>query len=92
MSLNLALSLDILWGVMLAFVAMAIYGACMLTVAAAAKGMSSAPGSLLSVAAWMPIGIIIVLMHWADGQGVSVPTLWSVVAITLVVLYGAPAS
>lgn len=62
---------------------MAIYGACMVTVAAAAKGMSSGPGSLLAAAAGVPVGIIIVLMHWAGGQGVSVPTVWSVVAFAL---------
>ena len=83
MSLNPALSHDVLRGVTLAFVAMAIYGACMVTVAAAAKGMSSGPGSLLAAAAGVPVGIIIVLMHWAGGQGVSVPTVWSVVAFAL---------
>lgn len=84
MSLNPALSSDVLWGVTLALVAMAIYGACMVTVAAVAKGMSSGPGSLLAAAAGVPLGIIIVLMHWASGQdGISVPTPWSVVSFAL---------
>lgn len=84
MSLNPDLSSDVLWGVTLALVAMAIYGACMVTVAAVAKDMSSGPGSLLAAAAGVPLGIIIVLMHWASGQdGISVPTPWSVVSFAL---------
>ncbi len=83
MNLNPALSHDVLYGVTLAFVAMAIYGACIVTVAAAAKGMSSGPGSLLAATAGVPVGIIIVLMHGPGGQGVSVPTLWSVVSFAL---------
>jgi len=83
-SLNPDLSSDVLWGVTLALVAMAIYGACMVTVAAVAKDMSSGPGSLLAAAAGVPLGIIIVLMHWASGQdGISVPTPWSVVSFAL---------
>ena len=78
MSLNPALSPDVLWGVTLAFVAMAVYGVCMVTVAAAAKGMSSGPGSLLAAAAGVPIGIVIVLMQWAGGYEISVPTPWSI--------------
>ena len=62
---------------------MAIYGACMVTIAAAAKDMSSGPGSFLAAAAGVPVGIIIVLMQWAGGRGISVPTLWSVVSFAL---------
>lgn len=83
MSLNPALSSNVLWGVTLAFVAMAIYGVCMVTVAAAAKGMSSGPGSLLAAAAGVPVGIVIVLMQWAGGYEISVPSSWSIVAFAL---------
>jgi drug/metabolite transporter (DMT)-like permease len=62
---------------------MAIYGACMVTIAAAAKGMSSGPGSFLAAAAGVPVGIIIVLIQWSGGRAVSVPTLWSVVFFAL---------
>jgi len=68
---------------MLAFFAMAIYGTCMVTIALAAKEMTSGPGSLLAAASGVPVGIIIVLMQWAVGRGVSVPTLWSVVSFAL---------
>ncbi|MEY3521664.1 MAG: hypothetical protein RLZZ177_2379, partial [Pseudomonadota bacterium] len=53
---------------------MAIYGACMVTIAAVAKDMSSGPGSFLAAAAGVPVGIIIVLMQWAGGRAISVPT------------------
>lgn len=82
MSLNPALSSSVLWGVALAFAAMAIYGVCMVTVAAA-KGMSSGPGSLLAATAGVPIGIVIVLMQWAGGYEMSVPSSWSIVAFAL---------
>lgn len=62
---------------------MAVYGACMVTVAAAAKGMSSGPGSFLAATAGVPVGIIIVLMHWAGSQRIGVPTAWSVVSFAL---------
>ncbi|MDO8774398.1 MAG: DMT family transporter [Burkholderiaceae bacterium] len=83
MSINPALSPNVLWGSTLAFIAMAVYGVCMVTVATAAKGMSSGPGSLLAAAAGVPIGIVIVLMHWASGHEISVPTPWSIVAFAL---------
>ena len=62
---------------------MAIYGASMVTIAAAAKEMSSGPGSLLAAAAAVPVGITIVLIQWTVGPGVKVPTLWSVVSFAL---------
>ena len=62
---------------------MAIYGASMVTIAAAAKEMSSGPGSLLAAAAAVPVGITIVLIQWTVGPGVKVPTLWSVVCFAL---------
>ena len=62
---------------------MAIYGASMVTIAAAAKEMSSGPGSLLAAAAAVPVGITIVLIQWTVGPGVNVPTLWSVVSFAL---------
>ncbi|MES2980219.1 MAG: EamA family transporter [Pseudomonadota bacterium] len=81
MSLNPALYPDVLWGVTLAFVAMAI--ACMVAVAAAAKVMSSGPGFLLAAAVGVLI-VIMVLMHWAGGQeGISVPTPSYVVSFAL---------
>ena len=83
MSLNPALSPDVLWGVTLAFIAMTVYGACMVTVASAAKGISSGPGSLLAAAAGVPIGIVIVLMQWAGGHEISVPSHWSIVSFAL---------
>lgn len=82
-SLNPALSPNVLWGVTLAFTAMVVYGACMVTVASAAKGMSSGPGSLLAAAAGVPIGIVIVLMQWAGGYEISMPSSWSIVAFAL---------
>lgn len=83
MSLNPNLSPDVLWGTALAFVAMAVYGACMVTVAATNKDMGSGPGSLLAATAGVPIGIVIVLVQWASGYGMSVPTPWSIVSFAL---------
>lgn len=83
MSLNPNLSPDVMWGTALAFVAMAVYGACMLTVAAAAKDLGSGPGSLLAAATGVPIGIVIVLVQWAGGHGMNVPTPWSIVSFAL---------
>jgi drug/metabolite transporter (DMT)-like permease len=78
-----AVSIDVMWGVTMAFVAMAIYGACMVTVAVSAKNMSSGPGSFLAATAGVPIGIIIVLTQWVGGQELSVPTAGSVAAFAL---------
>lgn len=83
MSLNPALSPNVLWGVTLAFVAMVVYAACMATIASVAKGMSSGLGSLLAAAAGVPIGTVIVLMLWAGGYEFSVPSSWSLVAFAL---------
>lgn len=55
----------------------------MVMVAAAAKGMSSGPGSLLAAAAGVPIGIFIVLMHWTGGHGIRAPAPWPVVSFAL---------
>ena len=44
MSLNPALSPNVLWGVTLAFTAMVVYGVCMVTVASSAKDMRAGPG------------------------------------------------
>lgn len=83
MSINPALSPNVLWGSTLAFIAMAVYGVCMVTVATAAKDMSSGPGSLLAAAAGVPVGIVIVLTHWASGHEISVLTPWSIAAFAL---------
>lgn len=83
MSLNPALTSDALRGVALAFVAMAIYGACMVTVSAATKGMSSGPGSLLAAAAGVPTGIVIALVQWVGGHEISAPTPWSIASFAL---------
>lgn len=83
MSLNPALPPELLWGVTLAFMAMAVYGACMVTIAGATQGMTSGPGSLLAAAAGVPTGIVIALVQWAGGHVISVPTPWSIVAFAL---------
>ena len=83
MSLNPASSPDVLLGVTLAFVAMVIYGACMVAISAGAKGMSSGPGSLLAAAAGVPTGLLIALVQWAGSHGISAPTPWSIVSFAL---------
>ncbi|MCW5628995.1 MAG: DMT family transporter [Rhodoferax sp.] len=83
MSLSPDLPPDVLWGSALAFVAMAVYGACMVTIAAAAKGIGSGPGSLLAAAAGVPIGIVVVMVQWAGVHETSMPTAWSIAAFAL---------
>lgn len=83
MSLSPTLSPDLFWGVTLAFIAMAVYGACMVTIAGATQGMTSGPGSLLAAAAGVPTGIVIALLQWAGGHGISVPTPLSIVSFAV---------
>jgi drug/metabolite transporter (DMT)-like permease len=83
LSLSPDLPPDVVWGAALAFVAMAVYGACMVTIAASAKAIGSGPGSLLAAAAGVPVGIVVVLVQWAGGHGVSMPTPWSIAAFAL---------
>jgi len=77
------LSPDLLWGTALAFVAMGVYSACMLTIATASKELGSGPGSFLAAAAGLPVGLIVVLAQWVSGYEMAVPTFWSVVSFAL---------
>lgn len=70
-----AVAPDTLWGATLAILAMVMFGCCMVTVSFLMRGLGSGPGSMLSAAAGLPLGLAIVVAQLAVGPGVEAPSL-----------------
>jgi drug/metabolite transporter (DMT)-like permease len=78
-----AVSADFLWGVSLAALSMVTYGACMVAISLALKGMSSGPGAMLAAAAGVPIGLVLGVLQLAVYGGVEMPGAWAVCSFAL---------
>ena len=78
-----AVAPEFLWGVALAFLAMLLFGCCMLAVSVVMRGMSSGPGSMLAAAAGVPLGLILAALQLLWGTDVQPPSAWAVAAFAL---------
>jgi drug/metabolite transporter (DMT)-like permease len=83
MSVIPSLTPDALLGVTLAFVSMLTFAGCTLGVSVVMRGLSTGPGSMLSAAAGVPTGIVLVLVQQAFGHAVEPPTAWAVFAFAM---------
>lgn len=68
---------------MLAFLSMLTYGACMVVVSVAMRGLSSGPGSMLAAAAGAPAGLLIALAQLFVVAGVEPPSSRALLAFAL---------
>ena len=78
-----AVAPEFLWGVALAFLAMLLYGSCMVAVSVVMRGMSGGPGSMLAAAAGVPLGLVLAALQLLWGTGVEPPSVWAVAAFVL---------
>lgn len=78
-----AVSQEFLWGVALAFLAMLLYGCCMVAVSVVGRGMRSGPGSMLAAAAGVPLGLVLAALQLLWGVDVEPPSAWAVSAFAL---------
>jgi drug/metabolite transporter (DMT)-like permease len=74
---------DVLLGLTLAFLSMLAYASATLGVSIVLRGLSTGPGSLLSAAAGVPTGLVLVLGQLALGEKLEGPTWWAICAFAL---------
>ena len=77
------------WGATLALLAMAAHGTSMVVVSFAMRRLPSAPGSMLAVAAGVPVGLLAGIAQLAFGDGVVLPSLRAVLWLALAGVFSA---
>ena len=77
------ISPDVLFGTILALLAMAAHGTSMVVASVAMRRLSSAPGSMLAAAAGVPAGLLAVGGRLAFGNDVAQPSLHAVLWLVL---------
>ena len=78
-----AVAPEFLWGLALAFLAMLLFGCCMVAVSVVTRGMNSGPGSMLAAAAGVPLGLMLAALQLLWGTDVEPPSAWAVEAFAL---------